>query len=91
MVNVDFTKCPCCGEVEDFEVQTDERLYGSSSIRVEANEDGSLKGADSFDTDIGWSTAKVLGYYASCCMNSLPDEYQVELDRVLEIEREKKE
>lgn len=84
MPDLDWTKCPICGEIESFEIWTDEQIYGSSSLRLEMDNAGKLTQVDSFDTEIGWNTAKVVGFFGSCCRETLPDAYCAELDRVRE-------
>lgn len=86
MTVLDWTRCPVCGNVEDFQIWTDEQIYGSSTVWLDVDDTGMLKQVELVETEIGWNTAKVVGYFGSCCRETLPDSYCAELDRVREAE-----
>jgi len=84
----DWTRCPICGNVEDFAVSTDERVYASSAVVLELDEPANLVSVEITGQEISYKSAKVVGYHTDCCGESLPDWYQDKLDRELEITRE---
>lgn len=84
----DWKRCPVCGNVDDFAISTDERVYASSGLTLELDEAGNLVSVEMTGQEVSYKSSKVVGYHTDCCGESLPDWYQDRLDRELEIERD---
>lgn len=87
ITHLDWTRCPCCGNVDDFAISTDERVYSSSGVEISLNAEGVLQAAKLHSQEVSYKSAKVVGYYADCCGETLPDPYQDFLDWALDITR----
>lgn len=84
---IDLTHCPVCGSTDNFAIHTDERMYGSNPLTITIADDGTVK-AEWGVTKVYFDTSTTVGYFTDCCGESLPDDWQDELDRLLNIQRE---
>jgi hypothetical protein len=87
VAGLDFRRCPHCGE-EDFDLKSEERLYGYNRPVLTLDPAGRPTAAEWGSTSVDWESSTTTRYFCGSCGDDLPEEYQQALDRLLDNERD---